>query len=138
MINPKDIKNFSRLIKELEKRKSIKSTHYRYDYGSLLINKNCFSYGFNNYVKTHPRTIQEVPGYIVTLHSEIDVVNHWNPNWDLNGATLYVCGLIRSGKFVQCSKPCNPCMRVIEQFGIQRVVYSTNFEGQFALNEFLL
>lgn len=139
MINPRDIKNFNRLVKISEKR--FEETYLetgKYLISSMIINKNRFVVGFNNYSKTHPFTLQ-TKHYIISKHAEIDALSRWNFSQHLlYNSTIYLCGLTNSGNFCISSKPCNPCLTKLKEFGIKRVVYSSNLENKFTLNELFI
>ncbi len=139
MVNPRDIKNFNRLVKISEKK--FEETYLetgKYLISSMIINKNRFVVGFNNYAKTHPFTLQ-TKHYTISKHAEIDALSRWNFNLELlNDSTIYLCGLTNSGNFCISSKPCNPCLIKLKQFGIKRIIYSTNLENKFSLNELII
>lgn len=133
-ITSKDIENIYRLIRLLniqykyfikEKRRK-----KRYMMGALLIYKNKFSVGFNNYNKTHTNTIQ-LNNYTIPLHAEIEAINKWNHNWNIKKSTIYVTGLNRGGNFCISAKPCVSCMEKINQVGIQKIVYTSFLNGEF-------
>jgi deoxycytidylate deaminase len=130
MITTKDIKNINILIRYLEKQHNFKESRYSHNYllGALLSDKNRRSFGVNNYIKTHPTTIQNGSKYVITIHAEIDAINKWKKNWDITSTTLYVFGFTRNGRYPISTKPCDNCMSVISQVGIPRIVYvlSTN------------
>ena len=136
MIVAKDIKNINRLVKIIKTEYEIFNRNKdKYLIAAMIINKNKFTIGFNNYVKTHPTTIQPSNKYVITTHAEIDAINKWNDNWEITkSTTLYVTGLTATGNFCNSSKPCKPCMETIRLFGINRIIYTTRNDVMFTLN----
>lgn len=137
MIQPKDIKHFNRLlIISNIKLKSVKSHKGRYLISALIINKNRFVVGFNDYIKSHPYTIQN-KSFLVSKHAEIDALSKWPFDLKLlHTSTMYISGLIKtSGNICISSKPCESCLKNLSKFGIKRVIYSTNIKGVFSLHE---
>jgi tRNA(Arg) A34 adenosine deaminase TadA len=136
VIVTKDIKNINRLIKIIKTEfTEFNRNKDKYLIAAMIVNKNKFSIGFNNYVKTHPTTIQPSTNYVITTHAEIDAINKWNENWEITkSTTLYVTGLTATGNFCNSSKPCKPCMETIRPFGIKRIIYTTRSINTFTLN----
>lgn len=140
MIQPKDIKNFNRLlIISKIKLKSVKLHNGRYLIAALIINKNRFVIGFNDYNKSHPYTIQN-KSFTVSKHAEIDALSKWPFDLKLlHTSTIYIAGLIKkSGNLCISSKPCESCLERLSDFGIKRVIYSTNIKNVFSLNELII
>ena len=132
-IETADFKNINLLLKFLEKQHDFSKSRYPYNYlvGALISNKNKRSFGLNNYVKTHPKTIQPTNRrYIVTIHAEVDAINKWYHNWDITKSTIYIIGLTRNGQFSHCAKPCVNCMQLISTVGINRIVYTQSIDHQ--------
>lgn len=126
MLNTKDLKNINILSRYLEKQHNFSDGKFPYNYliGAMLSYKNKRSFGINNYVKTHPITIQpNNVRYIVTIHAEVAAINNWNNNWNITESSLYVIGLTKSGNFTYSSKPCNQCMKLIKNIGVKRIIY---------------
>ena len=133
MITQKDFRNLNTLLKFIKGQHDFTKSRYYHNYliGALLINKNKRSFGLNNYIKTHPKTIQpKNRTFIVTIHAEVDAINKWNNNWDISKSTLYVTGLTRNGQFTYCNKPCTSCIELISIVGINRVVYTQSIDHQ--------
>jgi len=139
MIKPKDIKNFDRLIKITKAKFNINQlTPSRYLISAMIINKNRFVIGFNDYNKTHPFTLQVKPD-TVSKHAEIDAISRWNFDSNLlPSSTIYLCGLTIVGNFCISSKPCHQCLIKLNQVGIKRVIYFNNFKDNFNLNELII
>ncbi len=91
------------------------------------------SFGHNKN-KTHPlqNKFTKHPEAIY-LHAEIDAIKNALKRVsteDLLGSTLYVVRTKKDGS-EGLAKPCKGCMQAIESFGISKVVYTTNIEGQY-------
>lgn len=138
-IQPKDIKNFNRLVKFTEKRFNDEVlTNGKYLISAMIIDKNRFSLGFNDYIKTHPFTLQNHHHRTISKHAEIDALIKWNKNWDISNATIYLCGLTNSGNFCISSKPCSPCLNKLKISGIKRIIYSNYIDDKFILNSLFI
>ncbi len=91
------------------------------------------SFGHNKN-KTHPlqNKFTKHPEAIY-LHAEIDAIKNALKRVsteDLLGSILYVVRTKKDGS-EGLAKPCKGCMQAIESFGISKVVYTTNIEGQY-------
>jgi len=103
---------------ELAKRLSLKSDHYQFKIGSVLVKKNrIISTGFNS-LKTHPRS----PHKYKSVHSEFMCVLGISA-YDLAGATIYVYRETKDGNKAM-AKPCKYCDRMLEQCGVKTVYYT--------------
>lgn len=75
----------------------------------------------------------------IYLHAEIEAIKNAVRRTDpdkLQNATLYVARLKEHNHrfFGQgLSKPCSGCKRAINSFGIDRVVYTTDVQGQYGV-----
>lgn len=99
---------------------------------AIVIKNKIVSFGFNQY-KTHPlqNKFKKNP-HAVYLHAEVDAIKNACKAVgvdELQKATLYITRV----KFDQERKtpslgyvaPCEGCMRCIVNFGVKKVVYST-------------
>lgn len=67
------------------------------------------------------------------LHAEIDAIKNALKRYsvdDLIGSTIYVVRTKKDGS-EGLAKPCKGCMQAIESFGIAKVIYTSNIEGNY-------
>lgn len=108
---------------------------------AIVLKRDFVAFGFNQY-KSHPfqKRFSNAEDKIF-LHAEMDAISravrrlHYK---DLAQATLYVCRLKYDNCDHHCkeprwglAKPCVGCQRAIAQFGIKKVLYSTEGIGNF-------
>ena len=67
-----------------------------------------------------------------SVHAECDAIRKAFSS-DLRGAVLYIVRLKRNGSY-GFSKPCVRCLRVLQECGIKRMVYSTE-QSPFYIEE---
>jgi tRNA(Arg) A34 adenosine deaminase TadA len=136
-ITQKDVENFNRLLKLLNNQYKFFVRNNKkkiFLMGALLIHKNKFTFGFNNYNKTHTNTIQLNKTFLIPIHAEIEALNKWNLNWNIHKSTLYVAGLGQGGTFCKSSRPCNSCLEKIKQKRVKKVVYAIFNNGELKLS----
>lgn len=103
---------------ELAKRLSLKSDHYQYKIGSVLVKKNkIIGTGFNR-LKTHPKS----PHKYKSIHSEFMSVLGVSAS-DLSGATIYIYRETKDG-IRALAKPCKYCNNMLDQCGVKTVYYT--------------
>ena len=95
----------------------------------------------NCYDKTCPLTPQDLDIGYVTKHAEIGALN-WLKNSRINtnnrkGLTIYITGLSKAKipTFINNSKPCYRCEKVIKDSAITRVIYSNYINNEFSIVE---
>lgn len=109
---------------------SLQSTFTRAHVGCVVVYKHkIISYGCNS-TKTH--TVQKIYNQVRfcgdtkhTLHAETDAilsVRNLNLCWDK--ADLYIYRQDKSGHMAM-AKPCDSCMKMIQNFGIRKIYYTT-------------
>ena len=118
-------------------RKLIKISQLHYDLPSsrskhfsfLLLRNKIISFGWNKSLKTHPLS-KKYNYRFECIHAEFDAIR----NCPYPPAILSRCRLvvlrIRSNGKLGLSKPCQHCQKVLRDFGVGAVVYSTN-DGLF-------
>ena len=98
-----------------------------YHFAAILIrNGNPIKIGTNSR-KTHPKYKRiHKSGYTVSsMHAEMDVVRFAKP-----GDVMHVIRFVSDG--LAMAKPCEDCMKHIQDAGIKKVFY-TNENGEFEL-----
>lgn len=137
------MKKFDRLIKHAYQEFYDWDRHGRCFHLSYLIRNNkIFSFATNSYSQLHlaHRFGYYVPhktssaNYCSGRHSETEAIKRveavvFQPEW--RRFELVNIRINRQGK-ISLAAPCRNCMRVIENFGIKRVYFTTN-TGQFGL-----
>ena len=100
-------------------------------HGAVVAKKNrVLGKGCNMY-KSHPKWGAERIDtrhslQFFTIHAEANAIRRAvNKGIDVRGATIYVT---RTGSQSQLSRPCADCQKLIEEYGIRKVVY-TDEEG---------
>lgn len=97
------------------------------------------SYG-NNYMKTHPFQVKYSRNpESIFLHAEVNAIKNalrCIEVDDLLDCTLYICRQKYSASDKKSmidgmAKPCDGCMKAIVEFGIKKVVYTTDEQGVF-------
>jgi len=92
--------------------------------------------GFNKR-KTHPLMLKFSKNKSrIFLHAETDAIKtaiKYLKENEMKKSSLYVCRVLKNGAWA-ISKPCEGCMNMIENFEINRIVYSCNgFESYISL-----
>jgi deoxycytidylate deaminase len=115
-------------------------SHPRTFISAAITHKNrVISYGTNQ-MKTHPFQVKyQRNAESIFLHAEIAAIKNalrFIDVEDLLETTLYVCRqkYIASHKKQMISglaKPCEGCARAIIEFGIKKVIYTTDEDGVF-------
>ncbi len=102
---------------------------------SALIDKNrVLSLGFNNFLKTHPRTLKlpyfnkRGERYAVKIHSELACLIKFGQE-DCSGLTMVNLRINLNDK-LDNSKPCFGCQALLRQVGI-KTAYHTTIAGHF-------
>ena len=94
------------------------SPHRKFRMGAVLIKRNkVLSVGFNNPLKTHPKSNNKWK----TIHAELDVLLGV-PKDDLKGASVYVVRINKKG-LMRSSKPCVDCQVLLEHAKIKEVFF---------------
>ncbi len=98
-----------------------------YNVGAFILDKrgSIISEGYNSYVKTHPRMIQN-PHYNIHqifVHAECDAL--YKMPFGSKPYAMIVCRINKRGDF-KLSKPCIGCYHEILTFNIRKVYYTTN------------
>jgi len=113
------------------------SDHPRYKMAAAIVQKNrVISFGYNR-MKTDPLQARFAKNQdCIYLHAEIACIKNALRKLDVDNlrkTDLYVMRVRNNddGTEWAMSKPCEGCMRAIEEFGIRRVFYTTN-PGEFA------
>ena len=90
----------------------------------LVIRNKVISFGYNNYLKTHPKGPID---RFYFLHSELDCIRKFNfRENNIKRATLYNFRFARNNlSNLLLSKPCIECMKLCEAFGIRKIYYSS-------------
>lgn len=122
----KDYKYF-----EVAKTVASTSTYERVKIGCIIVlKKHIISVGVNSY-KSHP--IQKYynrfrfnPDDAInhTLHAEIQALLMLPKDLDVSDATLYTYREFKDHQLAP-SRPCQSCMRMIKDYGIRRICYTT-------------
>ena len=104
-----------RLVKKAAQR----GEHWQHKVGAVIIkNGKPISFGYNSY-KTHP-----LMGNLKTLHAEVCAIIRVQHKIDLTGCTMIIFREHKDGSNAM-SKPCPICERIIKEFGIVKIIYST-------------
>lgn len=123
-----EFKILSKLIE-----KTTLCTHNGYRIGAVIVDKkgSVLSYGFNSYVKTHPKMLYNphFSEFQIFVHAEADAIYHLGYKTD--PYTLIVCRLSKSNQ-VMNAKPCIGCYSEIKRSSIKKVYY-TNEKGDLVL-----
>lgn len=74
--------------------------------------------------RNHPKIVS--PEHIKTkcsIHAEESAIK--DANYDVRGAIIYVARVSKNGED-RDSKPCARCSELIKEYGIKRIIYTTN------------
>jgi deoxycytidylate deaminase len=90
---------------------------------ALFAGSNLLSIGFNDWNKTTPHSAHST--HNGNTHAEVmAIVKRWHYEKSKN-LILYVCRTITNSEKTivnyGCSRPCDKCMNLIKEYGIQRV-----------------
>lgn len=100
----------------------------------VVINKTLVSVGWNNINKTHPDMFRH--SVHKKKHAEVMALNLAKHRYqDLSEAKLIVYGQTKAGNQI-CSKPCKYCQKIIKEYGVKEVIYSSHnsFETYYEEN----
>lgn len=106
----------------------------RFNMGAALIDKSgtVLSYGFNSYIKTHPRIVFN-PNYNefkLYLHAECAAI--YKNHKDNKPYAMIIARLSDEGNF-RLAKPCIGCYSEIKNIPTIRKVFYTNDSGELIL-----
>ena len=124
-MNPKlrdKLVKMAELLKDLPKGKN---RHLSF----LVKKKIILAIGANNYYKTHPLAKHYNYRYNV-IHSEFAALCGFKNVKDLPDKCFMVNIRINKFEELKMAKPCKKCQRLLRNFGIQTVYYSTS-NGEF-------
>jgi len=97
-------------------------SEYKFQLGAVIFRKNqIISLGFNKN-KTHP--LPNRYNKHGTIHAEVDAILHADPDL-LSGSSILVCRHLKNGSPAM-AKPCKMCERILFDFGIRDVYWTTN------------
>lgn len=99
--------------------KIARTSDNRFRVGALVVKSGRVLGGSPNITRVSPKT----PPNRFSTHAEIAAMDIAS---ETNGATLYIARLNSENKY-SISKPCAWCMQKIKQYGINRVVFTTDF-----------
>lgn len=63
-------------------------------------------------------------------HGELDACIKASRFTSIEGCKVYVLRVLKDGKSIEMSKPCEHCARALRAYGIRRVIYTT-YNGGF-------
>lgn len=111
--------------------------HDRYFLAAAIVIKNrIISFGTNQ-MKTDPFQAKYAKNKdCIYLHAEIGAIKNALKRVDVDSlrkADLYVLRVRNENRKRAMSKPCAGCMRAIAEFGIRRVIYTTDDGGSSTL-----
>lgn len=95
---------------------AINSDHPIHKVGAALMSKDALIVTGFNKNRSHPRSPHKF-----CIHAEVDVLIR-NIAWPFNHRTMYVVRITRGGQWAT-SKPCERCVIMMREYGIQEVVY---------------
>jgi deoxycytidylate deaminase len=106
----------------------------RFNMGSALVNKNgtVLSYGFNSYVKTHPKIVQNPKYADVKLYLHAECAAIYKNHKDNKPYAMIVARINDHGQF-RLAKPCLGCYSEIKTVQTLKKVYYTNDSGELIL-----
>lgn len=96
--------------------------HQRWKVIAVLIGKKPISIATNDLEKTHPIMSKENPNK--RSHAEIRCLRN-APLEKIKGSTIHVYRF-SDGAF-KMAKPCTTCMNYIQEMGVKKVIYTTNY-----------
>lgn len=99
--------------------KIARTSDNRFRVGALIVKSGRVLGGSPNITRVSPKT----PPNRFSTHAEIAAMDIAS---ETSGATLYIARLNSENKY-SISKPCAWCMQKIKQYGINRVVFTTDF-----------
>jgi deoxycytidylate deaminase len=107
--------------KTLAQKISQKSDHPAFKMGACVYYKNhILSAGFNS-SKTHPLVKHYSP--YKTLHAEMHAIIRAGLN-NVKGTSIVVYRSLKSGQMAM-ARPCPICLKIMKQYGIMSVTYTT-------------
>lgn len=124
-------------LKEVMTAMALSSDHHRCKHSALISYKNHVISVACNRIKSHP--FQKKFGRAeeaIFLHAEVSAISQALKRITLKQLSKSVMHVVRvsinsdDNPFFCYSKPCKGCMRAIEEFDIQKVLY-TNEDGKF-------
>jgi len=80
------------------------------------------SVGHNDGEKTHPES--KIDWFNVGHHAELSALTGIK-HYDLKNLEITVVRVLRKDGSLGNSRPCENCMRIIEEYGIKKIHYST-------------
>lgn len=90
----------------------------------VLVNKSVVAVGWNNINKTHPKMFKYSEHK--KTHAEVMALSKAKAtNHDLSNAQLIVYGETKAGNKIY-SKPCQYCQKIIQEYKIKEVIYSSH------------
>lgn len=114
-------------------RASKKSDHPKYQLGAaIMVGKSVLGTGSNTIMKHHPISASINPQK--TIHAEIAALIGCRYRKDLADAVVIVYREDKAGQ-PATARPCSVCREVLRQFGIKRMMYTT--QNGFAMEEVL-
>ncbi len=100
--------------------------------GAVIHNKSkILSVGHNDGEKTHPES--QIERFNTGHHAELSALTGIK-HYDLKNLEITVVRILRKDGSFGLAKPCENCMRIIEEYGIKKIHYSTG-EGTVATIE---
>src|SRR5689334_20028761 len=90
----------------------------------ILIKGRAISIGFNQRFKTHP-LIRKFHEY-QTIHAEVSAILRIKDKSILKNATMVVYRESKDTKVPLLARPCDTCRKILNFFGIEKVIYTTN------------
>lgn len=105
-----------------------KSNHHQSRFGVTLVLKNGRRINSCNYdLKTHPLMKKHYPYFVQSVHAEFSVLMKLNLHKEIKsilGSKIYVYREDKNGN-VKRAKPCKYCMKILKEYGVRKVYYST-------------
>ena len=104
---------------------------------ALVRNNKIVSVGFNR-MKSHPFQAKFAKNEMaIFLHAEVHAIKNAlrdYPVEDLSKMDMYIVRVKKPSSYSECyvwgmAKPCSGCQRAIAEFGVKRVVYTTDEHG---------
>lgn len=94
----------------------------------LVKGSNIISVGLNK-PKRHGLVASYAPHDRMTIHAEVDAILKARRKHDLRGSVLYVARVLKASTMLSLSKPCATCHKIINNYGIHHVFFTTYMEG---------
>lgn len=97
------------------------STYSKFKHGAIIVKGgHTIAVGVNR-LTNHPDHVED-PKVQSSVHAEIAALNACRKT-DLNGASIYVARIYKSGEPAM-SKPCENCQKALRERGIKKVYYT--------------